>query len=1315
MTNKIISAVISASVIIASICMPPAYAEEKNTAAAENIDGVISVQSEASVFQIEKMQTEHLTNPIGIDAAAPVFSWVMKSDIRCQHQTAYRILVASSEENLKNGNYVWDSGKKQSDLSTSIRYEGAALHASTRYFWQVNVWNQDEISVMSPVSFFETGLMDSGWGNAKWIGVNPADFKQYYNDTAFTVDADFIIDSGAFGLIFGAKDIKNFYMWQVNAGTPVKLRPHQWENGNPKTVGDQPELNELFPTKQDILGKLNHITVKASDGVLETFINGTLADSRTVEPFELGSIGFRAAGEAFRVDNITVKNSKGTVIGKYDFENSLNTGFSTGEVVDGMYAVTYGLNFPIDSGLWCVSPMLRREFELAPEKEIESARLYATSAGIYDMKINGERIDDSYLNPGSTQYDKTLMYQTYDVTSLISDGKNAVSAMLGHGWLKKEYSNFGNTLALYAKLLIKYKDGTEESIVTDNNWKYNINGPLVADDYFMGETYNALLEQEGWDKAGFNDTAWLNVGVYDKTSLGIGDIVAQDIEYIRNTVILKPVSVTEPSPGVYIYDFGQNFAGIPRIKINSPKGQTIQLRYGEMLNRKDMEGGDGEEGTLYRKNLNDAYSIDRYTAKGTKNEVFEPRFVYHGFRYLEISGTEKQLPIEDVEGIVFHTALDISGSFECSNELINKLWKNTLWSQRSNFMSIPTDCPQRSERWGWAGDAHIFAGTASYNMDTYQFFRKYLRDMRDGQTEDGKFRDVAPGEGPSPSVWRLRGGNATSGWGDAGVIIPWQMYQQYGDIKIIEENYPSMCKWIDYLVNDLDDPNVYIRAKGWTGDWKPSGETTPFGVTDTAYCAYSSALLSKMAALLNKTDDAVKYEKISDKFKAAWNSEFLNEDGSTVCDTQTSYVLGLKFDIIPENLRANAAEKLVQNIKRNGNHLTTGFLGVSYLTPVLSDTGYVSTAYRLLEQTEAPSWLYSVTTGSTTVWETWDALLTNSDGSSKVNATSFNHYSYGAVCEWLYKGIAGIERDEENPGFKHFILKPTPGGSLNYAKATYDSAYGTIVSSWSVNNNNQLTYKAEVPANTTATLYLPQPPEGKAVTESGNNPADAKGVLFKGNIDGKAVYELQSGSYEFSQEIIPWEIVPVSDGFSDVKEDDWFYPYVKSAYKNKLIKGVSDTEFAPNDKVTRAMFVTVLYRMEGQPSFKNENIFDDVRSGSWYENATVWANGGGIVYGKTDTSFEPDTLVTREEIAALICRYAKFKEINTDEVIKDTNTLSYNDISRVSDWASEAVNYCIAAGIVTGDDIGNLNPKNNATRAEAAAMLVRLNEMYKNK
>lgn len=436
MIKKIISVVIAASITTTLISMPLVSAEGNNAVAPEN--ATTSIQLEKTDFQIEKMQTEHLTNPIGIDAKAPVFSWIMKSDLRAQSQTAYQILVADSEENLKSENYVWDSGKKQSDLSNAIRYEGAKLTASTRYFWQVRVWNQDDVCIESPVAFFETGLMDSGWGDAKWIGVDTTaePFKQPSKETKFTIDADFIMHNGIFGLIFGAKDVDNFYMWQV--GT-TKLSPHQWINGSPKTFGEQPELTNVFPTREIAREMLHHLTIKVSNGNVKTYIDNTLVDERTVEPFELGHIGFRNAGVAYSVDNVVLKDGKGNIIANYDFEDISDPVFLTGEIVDGMNLLTHGagdgLTFQFDTDLWPSAPLMRREFETAQEKEIESARLYATSAGLYDIQINGERVDDSYLNPGSTQYNKTLMYQTYDVTNLLSKGKNAVAATMGHGCL----------------------------------------------------------------------------------------------------------------------------------------------------------------------------------------------------------------------------------------------------------------------------------------------------------------------------------------------------------------------------------------------------------------------------------------------------------------------------------------------------------------------------------------------------------------------------------------------------------------------------------------------------------------------------------------------------------------------------------------------------------------------------------------------------------------------------------------------------------------------------------------------------------------
>ena len=1403
------------------------------------------------------LQTEYRTNPIGIDEATPQFSWKMQSTKRGKKQAAYQVLVAESKSNLEKENLIWDSGKQTSDQSVGITYGGDSLKASTRYFWKVKVWDEeDAVFTSSEEAYFETGLMDSGWSDAQWIGkgtqpivtekpesvsytsfsididfkivhnsfglifgakdtnnfymwqvnatnktvvphkwtdgnaatvggsydisqlektvtegqyshlqvkvtegkidsyingtfvgsyttdafdigkvgfrtcgddfyvdnllvkdgngniilhddfsdpTNPTidgswqeyqlyyfgliqesrylqkiDFKKitstftidvdanvaysavgiifgaqdtnnfymwqvnlaenaivphqwsngiaatipgakqdissanlslnqdfhlqlkvtdgkvesYINgalvgtctvspfdlgkvgfrvcgeeayvdnfvlkdakgktlladdfskpsnpnfdggscengklhlngmlaDTVvlqkepsafacstFTVDVDYIIDKDAFGLIFGASDTQNFYMWQVNASTDtVKLRPHQWIKGNASLV-DEISLSNVYQTKQDAIGKKSHMTVSVNNGEIKTYINDELVDTRQVAEFDFGGIGLRASSESFRVDNIVVKDESGNIIHKYDFDEGVRCDCNGGTITDGMLSVTTGPIYAKDSGLVEAAPMLRKEFSLSGN--IKSARLYATAAGIYEMYINGAKVGDSYLNPGSTQYNETILYQTYDVTDMVKQGDNAIAGMLGHGWYNGAYRYFGANVALLAKLLVTYDDGSTDIIVTDGNWHYSANGPIFSNDYFMGEEYDATREQDGWDQAKFDDSDWLMAGVYTKSSLGIGDIIAQDYEPIKNNITLSPIEVTEPEDGVFIYDFGQNMAGIPRIKITGDKGTTIRVRYGEMLNLKDMVNGDGEEGTLYTENLHAALNTDYYTLKGDPNgETFEPSFVYRGFRYMEITGIDQAIPLDDIQGLVFYSALEETGTFESSNELVNKLYQNTLWSQRDNFMSIPTDCPQRNERWGWTGDAHVFARTASYNMNTYAFFRKYTRDMRDTQTSDGKYPDVSPGH--IPTGWTFQNGNATSGWGDAGVIIPWQMYLQYGDKAIIEENYEAMCKWIDHLVQSSDN---YIRAKGWTGDWLSIDEKTPFGVTDTAFCAYSSDLLSKMAQLIGKTEDAQHYSEIYNNFKAAWNREYVNSDGSTKCGTQTSYVLGLQFNLFADDVRENAAAYLVKNIKDRGYKLTTGFLGLSYLNPVLTKMGYADVAYRLLEQVETPSWLYSVTTGATTIWEAWDSLVINEDGSSMVNSTSFNHYSHGAVCEWLYTDVAGIDRDESNPGFKHIVLKPSVGGSLTYAKASYDSVYGKINSGWTL-EGNKLTYKATVPANTTATLYLPIAADG--VVYEGNVLAEqSEGVTFVSSSGGQNVYELVSGDYTFT-------------------------------------------------------------------------------------------------------------------------------------------------------------------------------------------------------
>lgn len=1087
--------------------------------------------AQESTMTVVNMQTEHMTNPIGIDSSIPLFSWALNDDTtRGQKQTAYRICVAESNDKLNAGSYVWNSGKVSSDKTLDIEYAGESLKASTRYYWNVTVWDKNGAIATSPTAYFETGLMDSGWSNAQWIGRSDTRKDGYFDFTDFTLDFDVKIVSNAASILFGVENETNLYMWQISnasgAGGGTRFRPHKCTNGSWKVLS-----NNQLSASTDYAADYIHMTVAVADGTAVTSIDGNVIDTRSLGTFNVGYLGFRKpADEKSQFDNIVLKDGSGNVVYTEDFEDGTADGFTGVTVTDGYADLTgsttivpirYGNSKPESA------PMLRREFTTQSGKTVANARLYATSAGIYDIYINGSKTTDSYFNPGRTDFDDTLMYQTFDVTSLIANGKNAIGAYLGHGWLDRALHSYGSTMYLYAKLLITYSDGTTDIIVTDDNWRFYRNGPILDDDMFNGFKYDATVEAQldGWTEPDFDDSDWDDVSIGEANKIfktgNIPDIVGQNIPLIKNTITLPAIEVTEPEKGVYIYDFGQNIAGIARVTASAPAGTKMTLRHAEILNRENMQGATGIAGTLYTGNLPRAEATDTYIFRGDKaTETFEPNMTYHGFRYLEITGLDKPVPLENVQALLLMTDLDQTGSFESSSEMVNRLYLNTLWSARDNFMGIPTDCPQRGERAGWTGDAQIFARTGAYMMDVNAFYQKYSNDMRDSAKDNRIVTDVAPSLSAGGYQYNKPTQNryeATNGWGDAIIIIPYQMYKQYGNKKILEENYELMCNWMAYLVETSTD---YVRDQSWTGDWLNVNETkTPTNVSDTAFCAYSASLLSEIATILVKTEDAASYTQLYNNYRSAWQTNFVAEDGcTTLCDTQTSYVLGLKFGLFDEDKTSLAAENLVKNIKRWDWHLTTGFLGLSYLNPVLSDNGYSDVAYKLLEQEEYPSWLYSVTTGATSIWETWDALRVFADGSSRVTAESYNHFSYGAVSEWLYRYMLGIERDDENSNsFKHFLLKPEFGGSFTYAKGAYASPRGNIKSGWSLNKESgAFVYNATVPANTTATLYLPVASADTPVSESGISAANAEGVTFVEYADGHMVYELESGSYSFS-------------------------------------------------------------------------------------------------------------------------------------------------------------------------------------------------------
>jgi alpha-L-rhamnosidase len=739
-------------------------------------------------------------------------------------------------------------------------------------------------------------------------------------------------------------------------------------------------------------------------------------------------------------------------------------------------------------------PILRKAFTLAG-KSVTSARLYATALGLYEVRINGRRVGDHLLAPEWTDYRKRVRYQVYDVTSLLQQGDNAMATLLAGGWYCGHIGNggfhaYGTVPALLAQLEITYTDGSVDRIVSDGTWKIHAS-PILSSDFMLGETYDARREVPGWDRPGLDDVAWARATVRKEAARPLEGQVTQPV---RQTGELRPKSLGEPKPGHWTFDLGQNMVGVVRLQVSAPAGTKLTLRHAEMLN---------PDGTIYTVNLRGAPSVDTYVCKGG-GEVWQPAFTFHGFRYVELTGLETKPAVDAVTGIVIGSDTPRVGQFTCSDPRINQLQSNIWWGQRGNYLSVPTDCPQRDERLGWMGDAQVFVRTATTNADVAAFFSKWLVDVDDGQSADGAFSDVNP---------NTMGCGSVPAWADAGVICPWTIYQVYGDRLILQRHLPAMTRWVEWcrlhstgLIRDKDRGNDY-------GDWLAIGADTPKDLIGTAYFAYSTSLVAKSYRAVGKNDEAAKYEELFRDIKAAFNKRYVAPDGRIRGNTQCCYAMALKFDLLPEELRPKAAQYLEDDLKAKGWHLSTGFVGVSCLLPVLTDAGKLDTAYRLLMQDTFPSWLFSVKHGATTIWERWDGW-TPERGFQDPGMNSFNHYALGSCGQWLYDTVAGIGLDPQQPGFRHVILHPRLGGGLTAVAASYQSLRGRIASAWTIKDGT-VTLDVTIPANVTATVYVPAA-DAASVTESGKPAATAEGVKLLRTEAGQAVFAVQSGNYRFA-------------------------------------------------------------------------------------------------------------------------------------------------------------------------------------------------------
>ena len=1025
----------------------------------------------------------------------PDFSWNLLSSVRGAKQTSYRIKVADSEEALGSEELVWDSGTVESDACVGIPCEGK-LREATNYYWNVTLTNERSEEITSAASAFTTALFETEFDGAGWI-----------TDVVSPVSA---ID------LEGAN-----WIWLLNgedfeAGTEY-FRCHFTSEGTLRsavvavTGDDSVELylNGRAVASEEECGGWSGVTVRdVTDFVRE---GDNVFAASCVNGDGPGALILKLCLKYADGTEKTVVTNDDWLASKKEHkhwsdETSNETDYQPVDYLEAFGGGAWGGNVVYATATEVPSLMLRKTFTLE-KKEVETAVLYASAAGLYEAYCNGEKLGDGVLNPGRTEYDVRVKYQCYDVTNQLRQGDNAIGAILGHGWWLGADAPYGaRNAAFIAKLVVRFTDGSTQTVGTDGSWRLTDDGPIRCDDPFDGETFDARREPDGWSEAVFNDAAWAPAEPIDADVLGIGKLEPQLTGVVKEMDRLNAVSVRCVKSKTYIYDFGQNLAGVASIRVTGNEGDVVTLRHAEMLNDKS-EGSDGKAGTLYTANLRSAKATDTYILKGDPNgEIYTPRFTFHGFRYLEISGLSEALPLEDVAAVVLYSDMEDTGTLSTSDDLINQLACNTYWGQRSNFLSVPTDCPQRDERMGWSGDAEIFCGTAAYNMNVKTFFDQYITALNDAQELSGAYPDVAPQHKRSGYS-----GTGNAGWGDAGLIIPWTMYTRYGDRSYIEKYYDNMVSYAEYLLGGSND---HIRRVSWTGDWLSMGEDTDIELIDTAYCVYAMDLMEKMALLLEKTDDAARFADEAEAYREAWNKAFVTGDGKLTCDSQTAYLLALAFEILPEGSRQAFADTLAKKVEDNGSKLTTGFIGCPLLLPVLSEYGHTQTAFALLQQEDFPSWKYPILQGATTIWERWNSY-TIKDGFGDAAMNSFNHYSYGSVTEWIYDTLIGIACDEDAPGFSHFILRPTCGGGLTHAEGSYLSMYGLIRSVWEAENDEMTSYRCTVPANTTATLYLPAQ-SLSSVSENGKSLSDAKGVSIVSEKDGSVELLLDSGSYVFT-------------------------------------------------------------------------------------------------------------------------------------------------------------------------------------------------------
>ncbi len=993
------------------------------------------------------LRTNSLESPLGIDTPHPTFSW--QSDAKTPNwiQSAYEILVATNAKNLLPGKAdAWDSGRISSSESVNVGYAGAAIRPQQRYVWEVRTWDDRGKLTISAPAWFETGLLSAADWKAQWIARKDPAAEEELRAIRWI----WLANSDAMH-VPSATPAQFLYRLHLDA-RPNAASLHVLARGkfiarvNGQITGHHDEWGAF---DREEIGYLLH----AGDNEIEVeVISHRAGGPNSTSP--------SAIAASIHITHADGREERIVTDEKWQARRNSDVAWQGAQTV-GPLSLNFGIGtdrqqaIPGPDRIATDASLLRKDFSV--ESTIRTARLHITALGAYQAFINGKSVaPNTLLAPGWTDFHKRVLYQTYDVTSLLADGANTIGVLLGGGWYSSPmtWTGFRYTPGpnlLRAQLDITFENGAHQTIATDPSWVTSAS-PITFSEIYGGESYDARLEQRGWSLPNFDATHWTAAVAATPPDSGVVMTAQPDLP-ISTTITLHPIKV-DPSNEAHptIYDMGQNMVGNVRIRVRGARGAVVRLRYAERVNA---------DGSIYTENLRNADATDTYVLSGDGDETWTPAFTFHGFRYVEFSYLGKVPPnpltLTSIDGLVFNS-LPAAPSIRLtsSSELLSKMNELGAWGQRGNFVSIPTDCPQRDERLGWMGDAEAFWRTGSFNFDINAFTRKFMLDVTDAQTAAGAFTDVSPNIlGPNPGA---------PGWGDAGVFIPYAAWLQYGDATIVERSWPAMERWMDFILANNPD---YIRRHALGNnyaDWLAPDQNTPKILIDTAYWALIARDMAEMATALHRAADAEKYQKQYDRVAAAYRAAFIKEDGSVAGDTQTAYLATLFTGIAQQSLRANMVDRLVKNIEAHGNHLTTGFLGTPFLLFVLDENNHSDLAFKLLLSDTYPSWGYMVKMGATTWWERWNG----DTGDPSMN--SYNHYAFGSVMAWVYRRAAGIDTDATGPGYHHLDIHPHFDPALPQLHTEYDSVYGTIISDW---KQSERRFTITIPANTTATITLP--------------------------------------------------------------------------------------------------------------------------------------------------------------------------------------------------------------------------------------------------